>query len=129
MSGLRKYRRRERTQITAVRLALDTEGFTYEKWGGTQHAKSGDWLVDNAGDSYTIDAGSFEETYREVGPGLYEKQSPVWAEEALEPGTIRTREGSTDYEAGDFLVYNDPERKDGYAMKADTFHSLYEPFR
>jgi len=124
---LREYRRRERTTITAVRLDLETEGFTYQKWGGTQRCKAGDWIVDNAGDTYTIDAEVFANTYRKAGPGVYEKVATVWAERAESAGVIRTKEGSTEYEAGDVLVYNDAERRDGYAMKAETFDSLYEP--
>jgi len=124
---LREYRRRERTTITAVRLDLETEGFTYQKWGGTQRCKAGDWIVDNAGDTYTIDAEVFANTYRKVGPGVYEKVATVWAQRAESAGVIRTKEGSTEYEAGDVLVYNDAERRDGYAMKAETFDSLYEP--
>ncbi len=125
MGKLRKFLRKEQTTITAVRLDLDTEGFTYQKWGGTQRCKRGDWLVNNAGETYTIDAQSFAETYREVSPGVYAKESPIWAEEAHVTGTISTKEGSTDYVAGDFLVYNDAARQDGYAIEAATFHSLY----
>jgi hypothetical protein len=76
---------------------------------------------------YTIDAETFGATYHEVSPGLYEKKSTVWASQATQPGTIQTKEGSTAYEAGDYLVFNDPAGKDGYAMKAETFHGLYEP--
>lgn len=126
---MRHYRRKERTFITAVRLDLDTDGFTYQKWGGTQRCKRGDWLVNNKGDVYTIDAETFDHTYRMVSPGLYEKSRPVWAEEASESGTIQTKEGATAYDAGDYLVFNDPDRKDGYAMKAEKFHELYEANR
>jgi hypothetical protein len=54
---VQQYRWRERTFITAVRLDLNMDGFTYLKWGGTQRCKRGDWLVNNQGDVYTIDAG------------------------------------------------------------------------
>jgi hypothetical protein len=123
---VQQYRRRERTFVTAVRLELDTDGFAYQKWGGTQRCKRGDWLVSNRGDVYTIDAETFERTYQIVSPGLYEKVTPVWAEVEAEPGTILTKEGSTGYLAGDYLVFNAPDRKDDYAMKAETFRQLYE---
>ena len=123
---MQQYRRRERTFVTAVRLDLNTDGFTYLKWGDTQRCKQGDWLVNNQGDVYTIDAQTFERTYQMVSPGLYEKVAPVWAEVAAEAGTIATKEGSTAYLAGDYLVFNTPDRKDGYAMKAETFCQLYE---
>lgn len=127
MGQIAKYRRRQRTTVTAVRLDLDTDGFDYRKWGGVQRCKPGDWIVSNAGDTYTVDADVFARTYREVGPGVYEKVAPVWAERAEAAGTIRTKEGATDYAAGDWLVFNDPSRKDGYAMSAAKFASLYEP--
>ena len=106
---------------------LESEDFTYQKWGGTQRCKPGDWLVNNAGDTYTIDAEVFAKTYRELSPGVYEKVGDVWAEQALAAGVIPTKEGSTEYAAGDYLVFNDPEGRDGYAMSGETFDSLYEP--
>ena len=123
---MQQFRRKERTFVTAVRLDLNTTGFTYLKWGGTQRCKRGDWLVNNQGDVYTIDTETFERTYQAVSPGLYEKVAPVWAEVAAEAGTILTKEGATAYLAGDYLVFNAPDRKDGYAIKAETFHQLYE---
>jgi hypothetical protein len=107
-------------------LDLDTNGFEYQKWGGAQRCKRGDWLVNNQGDTYTIDEETFGRTYRMVSPGLYEKNASVWAEQAIESGAIQTKEGSTAYCAGDYLVFNDPDRKDGYAMKESKFRDLYE---
>ena len=124
---MQQYRRRKRTPVTAVRLDLDTEGFAYQKWGGTQRSKRGDWLVNNQGDVYTVDGETFDRTYRLVSPGVYEKEGTVWAEQAERPGAIQTKEGSTAYQAGDYLVFNEPGGKDGYAMTSETFHSLYEP--
>ena len=123
---MQQYRRKQRTSIAAIRLEIDTDGFTYRKWGCTQHCKRGDWIVSNQGDVYTIDAETFERTYRMVSLGVYEKIASVWAEVASCSGTIRTKEGSTAYDAGDYLVFNDPDRKDGYAMKPSTFRDLYE---
>jgi hypothetical protein len=123
---LHEYRRRKNTSVTAVRLDLDTEGFSYRKWGGIQRCKRGDWLVNTQGDVYTVDAETFQRTYRMVSLGVYEKHASVWAEQAERPGTIRTKEGATRYDAGDYLVFNDPAGNDGYAVKAGTFHSLYE---
>src|SRR5262249_32698514 len=100
--------------------------FTYQKWGNIQRCKPGDWLVKNQDDTYTIDADTFEQTYRVVSPGVYEKARCVWAEVASQPGKIQTKEGSTAFSPGDYLVYNDPDRKDGYAMRAAKFTELYE---
>ncbi len=128
MSELRRYRKKPDTAVTAVRLDLETDGFTYRKWGGEQRCKAGDWVVDNDGDVYTIDAESFASTYDSAPgePGRYIKSAPVWAEKAETTGVIETKEGSTEYEAGDYLVYNGPERTDGYAMKPETFEGMYE---
>lgn len=123
----RKYRRRSQTPVVAVRLDLDTEGFDYEKWGGTQHCKAGDWVVRNGSDTYTVDAESFARTYRELSLGLYEKHTAVWAERADSAGSIQTKEGTTDYAAGDVLVYNAEDGSDGYAMSGGKFDALYEP--
>lgn len=125
MRMLKRYSRRENTLITAVRLNLVTTGFDYEKWGHSQHCKAGDWLADNGSDTYTIDAQSFAATYREVSPGRY-KKCPVWAVRAETAGEISTKEGSTAYEIGDFLVYNNADQSDGYAVSAAKFAILYQ---
>jgi hypothetical protein len=127
MTGRRKYRRREHTLVTAVRLALDMDGFEYRKWDHVQRCKPGDWIVDNGGDVYTIDADVFARTYAAAGDGRYKKIGTVWAEAAAADGSIPTKEGRTAYRAGDYLVFNDEAGTDGYAVTADKFHSLYEP--
>ena len=58
---------------------------------------------------------------------VYVKAAPVWAVVAGRAGSISTKEGVTHYRAGAYLVYNDPEGKDGYAVEADTFEEMYEP--
>ena len=127
MGKRRQYRRKEAADVVAVQLDLDTDGFTYRKWGGTQRCKPKDWLVNNNGDVYTIDADVFHSTYSEVRSGIYRKVVPVWAEVADSPGTIATKEGSTDYHPGDYLVFNDEEGRDGYAVSAEKFWELYDP--
>ena len=74
------YVKRETEIVAAVQLDLDTKGFTYQKWGGTQTCKPGDWIVSNAGDTYTVDRESFARTYRATGHGGYVKVAPVYAE-------------------------------------------------
>lgn len=102
------------------------DSFTYRKWGGVQTATAGDWLVNREGEAYTIDREVFERTYSMVSPGLYEKVTSVWARAAESDGVIPTREGETHYTAGDMIVFNDPEGRDGYAMSAETFSKLYD---
>lgn len=119
--------RRPDRPVAAVRLALDTDGLRYRKWGGEQRGKAGDWLVDNDGDVYTVDADVFTRTYRQVGPGAYVKSTPVWAMRASEAGSVKTMEGETHYEAGDYIVSNRPDGSDEYAMTAEKFESLYAP--
>jgi hypothetical protein len=111
-----------------VRLALDTDGLVYRKWGGEQRAKAGDWIVDNDGDVYTVDAEVFERTYRPVperGPGAYVKATSIWAERASQPGSVRTKEGVTAYEAGDYIVSNNRDGSDAYAIGARKFEEMY----
>jgi hypothetical protein len=125
MGDRAQYRRRDETDVIAVRLDLETDGFTYRKWGGAQVCKRGDWLVDNAGDVYTVDAETFARTYAPVGRGVYRKTAGVWAERATADGAIRTKEGVTHYRAGDWLVFNDADGADGYAMEEEAFRRLY----
>lgn len=126
MGDLTRYVKKKASRVIAVQLDLETEGFTYRKWGGTQSCKAGDWLVNNDGDVYTVDRDTFARTYREVSSGVYEKVAPVWAEVAEKSGQITTKEGETYYKAGDYLVYNNEDRKDGYAVKAGKFEEMYE---
>lgn len=126
MADRRKYTKRANQAVVAVQLALDTAGFTYEKWGGTQTCKAGDWIVDNDGDVYTVDRATFERTYRHVGEGRFVKTTPVWAEVAREAGQVQTKEGVTHYDAGDYLVFNEEDGGDAYAVSAAKFEAMYE---
>jgi hypothetical protein len=125
--GIRiKYVKRSDRAVVAVQLALDTDGFTYRKWGGVQTCKPSDWIVDNDGDVYTVDRETFERTYRRTAPGTYVKTAAVWAEVAREAGSVQTKEGVTHYVAGDYLVFNEERGGDGYAVSADKFEAMYQ---
>lgn len=121
-----KYRKRKDQAVTAIRLDLETTGLKYTKWGGEQRAKRGDWLVENDGDVYTVDSRTFARTYRRVDPGRYVKRAPIWAEVATEPGSVRTKEGGTRYKRGDYIVYNERDGGDAYAVTAKRFKAMYE---
>ena len=125
----RRYVRRPDSPVVAIKLDLDLDGFAYRKWGDEQRAKRGDWLVDNDGDVYTVDADVFARTYRPTGkgPGAYVKSTPVWATKAETAGSVATKEGRTHYEAGDYLVSNSEDGSDQYAISAAKFESLYMP--
>lgn len=123
----KRYRQKGGHQVSAIRLNLDLQSFAYRKWGAMQTGKPGDWLVESDGSVHTVDAHSFARTYRQVGPGRYEKHTTVWAEPAARAGWIRTLEGETHYEAGDYLVWNDAQGSDGYAIQRARFEELYEP--
>ncbi|MGA2132855.1 MAG: hypothetical protein ABSH50_11230 [Bryobacteraceae bacterium] len=127
MDGRQKYSKRSTQFVIAVQVDLETDGFTYQKWGGAQTCKAGDWLVDNDGDTYTVDRDSFARTYRPTGPGTYAKIASVWAEVTKEAGAVRTKEGLTAYQAGDYLVYNEAEGGDAYAVSKTAFERMYEP--
>ncbi len=121
-----RYKKNPEVTVIAVRLDLDTKGFTYRKWGSVQSCKAGDWLVNNQGDTYTIDAESFAATYREVRPGVFLKHSEILAEIAEHDGVIYTKEGETHYKRGDYLVFNQGQWDDGYAVSKEVFEAQYE---
>ena len=127
MTGRLKYVKRENREVVAVQLALDTTGFTYRKWGGIQTCKAGDWIVNNDGDVYTVDRDTFDRTYSQIGSGMYVKVAPVWAEVAGEAGYVQTKEGATHYLAGDYLVFNEEQGGDAYAVSAAKFEMMYQP--
>ena len=122
-----KYLKKTTQYVTAVKLDLDTDGLEYRKWGGRQYAKRGDWLVDNDGDVYTVDGRVFARTYKRLRPGVYLKTTPVWAEVATEAGSVKTKEGASNYKRGDYIVYNDRNGDDGYCMSAAKFKAMYRP--
>jgi hypothetical protein len=126
MSKRRKYIKRATEFVIAVEINLDLEGFTYRKWGGTQRCSRGDWLVNNHGDVYTVERESFARTYRQTGPGTYVKTTPIWAEVASAPGEVSTKEGATHFDAGDYLVYNEANGQDAYAVTKSSFERMYE---
>lgn len=125
--GRRRYRKRSKSFVTAVRVDLATDGFVYRKWGAEQRCKAGDWLVCNDGDTYTVDREVFERTYRQVDPGKFVKVAPIWAEVAIEAGAVETLEGRTHYQAGDFLVSELEGGGDAYSISAGKFEAMYEP--
>ena len=122
-----KYVKRASESVIAVQLDLETDGFTYQKWGGAQRCKRGDWIVSNHGDTYTVDAATFARTYRPTGPGCYVKTTPVWAEAMAASGEVATKEGATRYNPGDYLVSNEPSGEDSYAVAKSDFERMYEP--
>jgi len=126
MAERRKYVKKPTSYVLAVRLDLDTDGISYRKWGAAQRGKRGDWLVDNDGDVYTVDADVFARTYRHVGRGAWVKTTPVWAEVATEPGSVQTKEGTSHYERGDYLVSNHEDGSDAYCIGRAKFEELYE---
>lgn len=123
----KRYQRKPGQLVAAVRLALDTPGFDYTKWGGQQHCKSGDFIVDNGGETYTVDATVFASTYQQVGIGQYEKVGQVWAAQAETAGTVSTKEGATQYQAGDYVVSNDRDGNDSWAVGRERFEAMYLP--
>jgi hypothetical protein len=128
MSERQKYMKRATQVVHAVKLDLDCDGFTYRKWGGEQRCKPGDWLVchPHEAETYTVDAVTFARTYRHLRDGAYVKTAPVWAERAAAAGRIETKEGTTGYAAGDYLVFNEEAGGDPYAVASTTFERMYE---
>lgn len=124
---MKEYRRRPTATVVAIQMNLQMTGLLYEKWGGLQVGKPGDWLVQNGVEVYTVDKDSFAKTYTTAGPvGHFAKTGAVWAMEADTDGKIKTKEGYSDYKHGDMLVWNDPYKSDGYCMSQEKFFELYE---
>jgi hypothetical protein len=119
----------KRGTVVAVQLNLKTAGFKYRKWGALQTCKQGDWIVDNGEDVYTVDQKSFRRTYRSEGRGSYRKITPVWASVAEQKGSVKTKEGETHYKAGDYVVSNNRDGSDSYAVAAADFKKMYVPAR
>ena len=120
------FRKRPKYYVTAVQLNLEFDGFEYHKWGGQQTCKAGDWLVNNNEDIYTIDKDYFRDFYQHVSPGVFNKVGEIWAEVATERGSVKTREGFTEYAAGDYLVFDRQEGGEGYAIRKHIFERMYE---
>lgn len=126
MSERKRYRRLPGKPVIAVQLKLLTDGFTYHKWGEEQRCKANDWVVDNGGEVYTVDDESFTRTYTADGTGTYLKTGNVWAEQAAAAGRVATKEGGTNYKPGDWLVSNESDGSDTYAVSAEKFKGMYE---
>ena len=122
----KKYRKREKQIVIGVQLNLDTDGLIYTKWGGEQQCQSGDWLINNNGDCYTISKQSFAKTYEEIGAGQFVKKASVWANQAQSAGKVKTNEGYTEYESGDYVVCNSKDGLDAYAVSKQKFEEMYE---
>lgn len=125
MARRRRYRKKRDQFVTAVQLNLDTQGFVYNKWGSEQRCKQGDWLVDNSGDVYTIDAEVFANTYRQLSPGIFLKTTPIYAERATSDGRVKTKEGESEYRVGDYIVSNNADGSDAYSISAEKFEAMY----
>lgn len=126
MKKRKLYKKRPKYYVTAVQLDLDFDGIEYRKWGGKQECKPGDWLVNNNGDTYTVDKEYFRDFYQRVSPGVFNKIGEIWVEVAEEIGSIGAKEGSTDFNAGDYLVFDRPEGGEGYAINKLIFKRMYE---
>jgi hypothetical protein len=132
---VQKYKKRADKFVVAVQINLDLiDPIHYRKWGGIQMAQGrrpfgelGDWLVQNDGDVYTVEQESFADTYAPgAAVGQYVKTGFVWAEKATEPGSVPTKEGSTASEVGDYLVANNEDGTDRYAVSPEKFEAMYE---
>lgn len=122
----KKYKKKQGQTVVAIPLTLDTEGFKYNKWGGEQQCKQGDWIVENNGEIYTIDQAVFARTYSKVSVGIYEKLTVVWAEVANCDGAVSTKEGESAYKRGDYIVSNNSDGSDKYCMSSEKFEAMYE---
>ncbi len=116
----------KKNTVTAVQINLDLKDkiLQYQKWGGLQTAKIGDWLVDNNGEVYTCDSKVFDNTYEMVSPGVYRKTVMITAELAVKSGSVNTIEGTSSYGKGDFIITN--PGGDQYPVDREKFFEMYE---
>jgi len=126
MGNRRRYRKKHDQFVIAVKLDLEMDGFTYRKWGADQRCKQGDWIVENDGDVYSVDRDVFKKTYRRLTPGTYLKITPIWAEKTEQAGSVVTKEGTSHYRVGDYLVSNNEDGTDVYCISAGKFETMYE---
>jgi hypothetical protein len=122
---VRTYRKRETQRVTAVQINLDlVEGvMRYRKWGDAQTAKQGDWLVNNNGESYTVDAEVFANDYQETSVGQYMKTGKITAYQATVAGSVPTKEGKSHYAAGDYVIN---PGGNSYCIGPAKFEEMYE---
>ena len=105
-----------------------TSDLGYRKWGGDQSASVGDFLVLNpaaGNDLYTCEKTVMLSTYEEVTPNEFLKTASIEAREATSSGEIRTLEGFSKFQPGDFIVTN--PGGDQYVISARNFHEMYDP--
>ena len=57
----------------------------------------------------------------------YVKITPIWAEKAAKAGKVKTKEGESHYEKGDYIVSNNEDGTDAYCVSSGKFESMYEP--
>ena len=123
---MRKYKAKKIT-VVAIQIPEDSKGLEYEKWGSIQFAKPGDWLVNKLGETYSIDAESFANTMKPLDRvGHYYKFSEIWGEVAVDSGVVETKEGTSQYVEGDYLVSNNEDFTDKYCISKEKFEKLYE---
>lgn len=108
-------------------IQLTDISIQYEKWGGVQVGKRGDWLLSKGGEVYTCDHGVFAETYRPIDgrPGWFVKVAYVDAVQMFADGKVKTLEGESAYLALDYLVTN--PGGDQYVIPRSKFEGLYDP--
>ena len=124
VKNLNKFVRRA-IPVTAIQLDFDNVTLTYHKWGNDQKAVSGDWIVNNYGDVIAVNREIFARSYRAIGNGQFLQTGHVWVKQTIEPGTLQTKNGKINYQAGDHLVFNDPEGNHGIVVKANVFSEYY----
>ena len=120
------YQKKAGCAVTAVQLNVETKGLFYTKWGDEQKGKMGDWLVDNDGEVYTVDAAEFLRTYEKISVGRYLKTAVVWAYQAQSNGFVKTLEGETHYQQGDYVIADDQTGDPTYAVGKEKFEGMYQ---
>ena len=104
------------------------DSFTYRKGGGVRLAFAvHEPISGGCRLTYTINREVFERTYSMVycvSPSLVRITPSDSARACPNRRHLFVQAGAD--AAGDMIVFNDPEGRDGYAMSAETFSKLYD---
>jgi hypothetical protein len=121
LRGARRYR--STATVHATRL---TEAHTWQTARGSDlTGRAGDWRVTDGVEEWTVEAGIFARTYRQLPDGRYAKDATVDAVRTERPLDVPTLEGVARAEAGDWVLRSD----DGelWTVTDAYFRSAYAP--
>ncbi len=105
-------------------------------WGGELTVKKGDYIVNEMGEPencWPVERSVFEQTYRQVRPGIYSKTAITYLvplEEITDNPNqlvrVHTREGAVTVRAGDFYLAKGPQGEI-WPIPREKVESTFQP--